>query len=380
MPDVEHVSRHQDAELHELRDRELRAAGIDTRVLPKVSGTGKTIKADPHARPCGPSPLLDDPMAMAALRAYVGQNDAIDGTWDPMTCTLTKPELPGAALPDPAPEPEDDPEQIALAAEREAARLKKAEKARKKRDKKKAAKKLSQGKANSSTELARKPVGSAEPGDKLNWQALGAPGVYGGSAPSPAVVRPEKPITTEDQLRSLGFGRKEREMLKTFQRLQRLTGLTDDLPELQSTHGDPYSSAGPSIAKQLEEYVERAGKVAEIVEAREICAKLSAIATDLVAEVCGPDAIGHRAVLRCVGPVLVAPAAEAHAHAYAHCLSLSVLPCVVGSGGTRDQVSGRVQRTGPDGARPPPQAAAGAAGRTRAPCRYSDSAMVVVRS
>ena len=286
VPDVERVSRHQDAELHELRDKALRAAGIEPRVLPKVRGTGKIIEADPHARPCGPSPLLDDPMAMAALRAYVGQYDAIDGVWDPMTCTLTKPDRPETAQP--APEPEEDPEQAALAAEREAARLKKAEKARQKREKKKAAKKLAQGKATSSTEVARKPSARAEPGDKLNWEVLGAP-VY---TPTPAAVRPEKPITTEDQLRSLGFGRKEREMLKTFQRLQRLTGVTDDFPELQSTN-DPFSSAGPSIAKQLEDYVERAGKVAEIVEAREICAKLSAIATELVAEVCGPDASGH---------------------------------------------------------------------------------------
>ena len=122
MPALEHVSRHQDAELHELRDKLLRAAGIEPRVLPKVHGTGKPVKVDPHARDCGPSPLSEE--SMAALRAYVGQNDAIDGTWDPMTCTLTKSRQPVADQSDPTvePEPEDDPEAQALAAEREVSR------------------------------------------------------------------------------------------------------------------------------------------------------------------------------------------------------------------------------------------------------------------
>lgn len=284
VPALEHVSRHQDAELHELRDNLLRAAGIEPRVLPKVHGTGKPVKVDPHARECGPSPLSEE--SMAALRAYVGQNDAIDGTWDPMTCTLTKSGQLATHQPDSMaePEPEDNPEAKALAAEREAARLKKAEKARKKREKKKAAKKAAQGKA----ELAIKPsdrlpgkLPGMGPGDKVSWEALGAPT----HAPTPAAVRPEKPITQEDQLRSLGFGRLERERVQTFQRLQRLTGLAEKYPELN----DGENPMGPSIAQQLEQYVERAGKVKEIVEAREICARLCNIADDLIAEVCGPD-------------------------------------------------------------------------------------------
>lgn len=290
VPALEHVSRHQDAELHELRDNLLRAAGIEPRVLPKVHGTGKPVKVDPHARECGPSPLSEE--SMAALRAYVGQNDAIDGTWDPMTCTLTK---PAASQPDSTaePEPEDDPAAQALAAEREAARLKKAEKARKKREKKKAAKKRAQGK----TELVSKPPGSRQagslpgmgPGDKVSWEALGAPT----HAPTPAAVRPEKPISQEDQLRSLGFGRLERERVQTFQRLQRLTGLAEQYPELNEGE----NPMGPSIAQQLEEYVERAGKIKEIVEAREICARLCNIADDLIAEVGVPDISSHDTIL-----------------------------------------------------------------------------------
>ena len=74
-----HQSRHQDAELHKLRDQALRELGVDpveARALPKVTGTGKPVKIDPHARDCGPSVLSEE--ALAGLRAYVGQNDAIE--------------------------------------------------------------------------------------------------------------------------------------------------------------------------------------------------------------------------------------------------------------------------------------------------------------
>jgi hypothetical protein len=82
-PDIEEAparkSRHQDAELFEERDQVLRAAGIDPKAahaLPTVTGTGKPVKIDPHARDCGPSVLSEE--ALAGLRAYVGQNDAIE--------------------------------------------------------------------------------------------------------------------------------------------------------------------------------------------------------------------------------------------------------------------------------------------------------------
>lgn len=278
MPALEHVSRHQDAELHELRDNLLRSAGIEPRVLPKVHGTGKPVEVDPHARKCGPSPLSEE--AMAALRAYVGQNDAIDGTWDPMTCTLTKPDRPVGDQPDSVhePEPEEGAEHRALAAEKEAARVRKAEKARKKRERKKAAKQRAQGKAANGAELAT----MGKPGKHMT--AAERMGVV--ECPlGPAAVKPEKPITQEDQLRSLGFGRLERERVQTFQRLQRLTGLAEQYPELN----EGPNAVCPSIAQQLEEYVERAGKVAQIVDAREICAKLCNIADDLIAEVCRSD-------------------------------------------------------------------------------------------
>ena len=147
-PDIEEAprqSRHQDAALHKARDDALRAAGVDpveARALPKVTGTGQKIKVDPHARDCGPSVLSEE--ALAGLRAYVGQDQAIDGTWDPMTCTLTKPDRdPNQA--DPTPE-DEEPGESEESAEVRAARLKKAEKARKKRERKKAAKREAQGK------------------------------------------------------------------------------------------------------------------------------------------------------------------------------------------------------------------------------------------
>ena len=109
VPALEHVSRHQDAELHELRDNLLRAAGIEPRVLPKVHGTGKPVMWTLTPEIAG---RRRSPRNRAALRAYVGQNDAIDGTWDPMTCTLTKSRQLAADQPDPTaePEPEGDPE------------------------------------------------------------------------------------------------------------------------------------------------------------------------------------------------------------------------------------------------------------------------------
>ena len=66
VPDVEAVprrSRHQDAEQIEARDALLRAAGVETRVLPLVTGTGKPVEIDPHARDCGPSPLSEEALA-----------------------------------------------------------------------------------------------------------------------------------------------------------------------------------------------------------------------------------------------------------------------------------------------------------------------------
>jgi hypothetical protein len=277
VPDVEAVprrSRHQDAEQIEARDALLRAAGVETRVLPLVTGTGKPVEIDPHARDCGPSPLSEE--ALAALRAYVGQNDAIDGTWDPMTCKLTKPERDPAEQPAPEPEPEDE-EAAAKAAELAAARQKKAEKARKKRQRKKEAKRASQGKANGAGTLALngKLSGSDHAAEREGWHSATL------ANPTPTTVRPEKPVSRDDTLRSLGFGRLERERVETFQRLQRLTGLVEQCPELNE---GPHPM-GPSIAQQLESFVVRAGQVKEIVDAREICAKLCNIADDLIAEV-----------------------------------------------------------------------------------------------
>ena len=148
-----------------------------------------------------------------------------------------------------------------------------AEKARKKRERKKAAKKEAQGKLTfDGRQLATngKIAGSEAGAEREGWHSASL------QQPSPAMVKSEKPASRDDHLRSMGFGRLERERVETFQRLQRLTGLSETYPELES-------EMGPSISQQLEQYVESAGKVDDITDARQICAKLCNIADDLIA-------------------------------------------------------------------------------------------------
>jgi len=257
-----HVSRHQDAGAH---------SGSPTQ-LPVVTGKGETAVIDPHAKDISGRPEVFDETHLAAVRAYVGQERYIDGTFDPLTCTLTKPGEPGAAS-EPAPEPEPEPEPRPVMTEAQLARL---ERNRRKREKKKAKKRV----VNSQAEAGAMVTPNVAANGKISGSEQGVVREGWHSATmhhkSPTDVREEKPLGKADYLRGMGFGRREREKIATFERLTRLTGLADTLQD---------DDLGPSISGQLEKFVVEAGQVDTITGAREICAKLCNIATDLIAEV-----------------------------------------------------------------------------------------------
>lgn len=97
----------------------------------------------------------------------------------------------------------------------------------------------------------------------------------------PSAVRAEKPATQEQMLRDMGFGRREREKLQTFERLTRLTGIID---EIEPPDGSTPEKRG-SVNDVLKELVQNGGSVDHITDARHNCARLTDIATDLVKEV-----------------------------------------------------------------------------------------------
>jgi hypothetical protein len=187
---------------------------------------------------------------MAAIRAYVGQTDMIDGVFDPMSCTLTKPDGTVKSL-------REEEEQNRLAMAEAASKSgglpqpeqeltlteRQAKKNKKKREKKKKKAALARnGKQQSALAEAQQMEG---------WHTTAM------SAPSPALVKPEKPMSRDDALRGMGFGRREREKLETFQRLTRLTGLADRMPELQEGVG----AMGPSLQEELQSLVDTGGTV-----------------------------------------------------------------------------------------------------------------------
>ena len=260
-----HTSRHQDAAAR---------SGSPTR-LPIVTGKGETAVIDPHAKDISGRPEVFDETHLAAVRAYVGQDKYIDGTFDPLTCTLTKERDPGAA-PEPAPEPEPEPEPRPVMTEAQLARL---ERNRKKREKKKAKKRAAKSQAEAGAMVT--PAVAANGKIFGSEQGVAREGWHSAKMhhKSPTDVREEKPLGKEDYLRGMGFGRREREKIATFERLTRLTGLVDKCPELRD------DGMCASIAGQLEKFVVEAGQVDTITGAREICAKLCNIANDLIAEV-----------------------------------------------------------------------------------------------
>ena len=209
-------------------------------------------------------PLLGEKQ-LAAMRYYVGQTDKIDGEFDPMTCTIKRPEgyEGGESALDAEKEPETD-------AELKASALRKAEKNRKKREQKKRAKLAAQGK---------------DP-DKVLGAQVAANGWSKSEMPvprGPSNVRPEKPPTHEQMLRDMGFGRREREKLQTFERLTRLTGILD---EMEGPDGEqPREQKRASVNDVLQELVQTGGSVDHITDARHNCARLTDIASDLVREV-----------------------------------------------------------------------------------------------
>lgn len=208
-------------------------------------------------------PLLE--AQIAAMRYYVGQTDKINGEFDPMTCTIKRPEgYDGPSeFAQPEPEPPDHADETPVL---KTAAQRKAEKNRKKREQKKRAKLAAKGK--DPNQPAAVTVASN------GWSSRAVPVPRG-----PSDVRAEKPATQDQMLRELGFGRREREKLQTFERLTRLTGLVDEMPDLHE--GDKRAS----VNEILQELVEDGGNVDHITDARQNCARLTGIATDLVKEV-----------------------------------------------------------------------------------------------
>jgi hypothetical protein len=230
-------SRHQDAGAHSGPTR-----------LPIVTGKGETAVIDPHAKDISGRPEVFDETHLAAVRAYVGQDRYIDGTFDPLTCTLTKERDPGAA-PEPAPEPEPEPEPKPVMTEAQLAKL---ERNRKKRAKKKAKKRAAKSQAEAGAMVTPnaaangKIFGSEQGVEREGWHSATM------HHKSPTDVREDKPLGKADYLRGMGFGRREREKIATFERLTRLTGLADTLRD---------DGMCASIGGQLEKFVVEAGQV-----------------------------------------------------------------------------------------------------------------------
>jgi len=208
----------------------------------------------------------------AAMHYFVGNTDKINGVFDPITCTITRHEG-YQSPPEPEPEPGGDGEPLRTAAQR------KAEKNRKKREQKKRAKLAAKGKD------PDKAAAVTVAANGWSSRAVAAPR-------APSEVRAGKPTTHEQALRGMGFGRREREKLATFERLSRLTGIADHFPEELPGLADSlpeHAGAGgdrrPGVNEQLEDLVKNGGSVQHITDARERCARLTDIAVDLVKEV-----------------------------------------------------------------------------------------------